>query len=250
MDPLKEIVGIILSGGQRVELHLHTEWADESTVPLLPGHAGKRQHLRHFSEQEQRILIDTGMSLLTSAGGGTPKAFRAGSFGFNRDTLSALSHCGIQVDSSYNAATMGPSSGVADGILLLDTVRLGNISEYPLSVVRDGIGRIRQVSLTACSASELEDAMWSALEGRYRTFVLLFHNFDLLNQRKDHADPITVERLRRLCKFLAANRDSFRVTDFSELPENADYHQPDPLPVSRLATARRIGEQFLRRLAR
>lgn len=248
LDPLKEIVGLIKEGEQEIQLHLHTEWADEAVTPLLPDHTTKRQHLRYFSADEQAVLIAAGADLLHAAGGGRATAFRAGSFGFNRDTLSVLPKCGIEIDSSYNASSMGPSSGVAPGTLLLDATRTDGVYEFPMSVLRDGMGRLRHAQLGACSSEELEGAMWRALEGGQKAFVLLFHNFELLNQAKDRPDTIVVRRFARLCRFLADHKDSFRVTGFSDLVPQLAERQPQPLAVSRFATGKRMVEQLVRRL--
>ena len=61
-DPLAEIVGLIGEKSQEVQLHLHTEWVDEAIEPLFPGIKEKRQHMRHFSLEEQNILIAKGLT--------------------------------------------------------------------------------------------------------------------------------------------------------------------------------------------
>jgi hypothetical protein len=43
--PLAEIVGQIQDAGQEVQMHLHTEWADEAREPLFPDQSGKKQML-------------------------------------------------------------------------------------------------------------------------------------------------------------------------------------------------------------
>lgn len=111
-DPLSEIAGLIREGEQEVQLHMHTEWVDEAKEPLLPNITGKRQHLRHYSLSEQTMLITEGLRLLERAGSGGINAFRAGSFGFNIDTLAALKANGVLFDSSYNAVQMGPTSEI------------------------------------------------------------------------------------------------------------------------------------------
>ena len=55
-QPLEEIVGLIREGGQEIQLHLHTEWVDESVEPLLQRIERKRQFLRLFTRAEQEIL--------------------------------------------------------------------------------------------------------------------------------------------------------------------------------------------------
>lgn len=249
IEPLKEIVGIVRDGAQEVQLHLHTEWADEATTPLLADHATKRQHLRFFSAAEQQVLISAGATLIEQAGGGRPTAFRAGSFGFNRDTLTVLPACGITFDSSYNASFMGPTSGVAPGTLLFDVICSEGVYEYPMSVLRDGMNRLRHAQLGACSMAELELAMWRALERGQNAFVILFHNFELLDPSKTRPDPIVVRRFSQLCRFLADNKDSFRTSGFTNLEPKVAERQPAPLDVSKYATGRRLVEQLVRRLA-
>ncbi len=100
MEPLVEIVDLLKSTKQEIQLHLHTEWVDEAKTPLLQNIKGKRQHLRYFNLDEQTLLIKKGKALLESAGAPPVNAFRAGSFGFNLDTLRALHANRIPFDSS------------------------------------------------------------------------------------------------------------------------------------------------------
>jgi len=249
IGPLEEIIGIIREGGQEVQLHLHTEWANEAHERLLPHVTEKRQHLRDFSTVDQETLITAAARLIDMAGGGRPTAFRAGSFALNRDTLTVLPRCGIRIDSSYNATMLGATSGVAPGRLLTDVSLIGEVSEYPISVFVDGLGRQRHAQIGASSFEELTQALWAALEGGQRAFVIVFHNFELLNQAKTGRDAIVVRRFERLCRFLAENRESFRTRGFlaSNLPEGTG--TGPALRVTRAATGRRILEQLTRRLA-
>ncbi len=246
---LKEIIGIIRDGKQEVQLHLHTEWADEARERLLLHVTEKRQHLRYFSADEQATLIAEGARLIETAGGGRPIAFRAGSFGLNRDTLDVLPRCGIRIDSSYNATMLGPTSGVSPDHLLTDVVRIGDVVEYPISVFVDGLGRLRHAQLGACSFAEIEQALWAALEGGQRAFVLLFHNFELLNAAKTDRDAIVVRRFERLCRFLADHRTSFRTRGFDSSDVQVGTGSGPVLRASRAATGRRMVEQLTRRLA-
>ena len=133
-QPLEEIVGLIREGGQEIQLHLHPEWVNESVEPLLENIERKRQHLRYYTRAEQEILVAAGKRLIAQAGGGECTAFRAGSFGFNRDTLGALAANGIRFDSSYNATIFGLDSGVGPGQVLVDAFECDGIYEYPMTV--------------------------------------------------------------------------------------------------------------------
>ena len=251
LEPLQEIIGLIRTGGQEVQLHLHTEWADEARVRLLEHVTEKRQHIRHFSLDEQETLIHAGAALIEAAGGGRPTAFRAGSFALNLDTLTALARCGIRIDSSYNATMMGPTSGIAKGKLLHDVTQLGDIVEYPISVFTDGFGRLRHAQIGACSFEELRQALCAALEAKHRAFVVVFHNFELMNSSKTGCDGIVTRRFERLCRFLDDNRSDFRTRGFRDADQPFDAATPPgaKVHVGALATGWRFIEQATRRLS-
>ena len=246
-QPLADIIGLLHEASQDIELHLHTEWVDESISPLLAAIEGKRQHLRYFSLADQRTLIEAGARLLQQSGGGAVHAFRAGSFGFNKDTLVALRENNIFIDSSYNAAAFGIDSGVCPGVCVVDTVHCEGVTEYPMTVFSDGTGTLRHAQLTACSFQEIESLLWQALESRRRSFVILSHNFELLNQAKTRPDFVAVDRLRKLCSFLDRNRDSFRTCGFKDQPPEPEQAQPFPLNSTLWRTGQRIVEQVYRR---
>ncbi len=61
-------------------------------------------------------------------------------------TLSCFLHDNaITIDASYNATMFGPDSGLAPGRLLTDACALGPMVELPMTVFRDGLGRLRPV---------------------------------------------------------------------------------------------------------
>ena len=246
-QPLEEIVGLLRESVQDIELHPHTEWVDESREPLLKNSGGKRQHLRYFLLREQTTLIAAGARLIKQAGGGSIMAFRAGSFAFNRDTLHALSVNGIPFDSSYNASQFGADSGVMTGITVVDTIECEGVYEYPMTVFNDGTGSLRHTQLTACSYKEIENLLWQALEARRSAFVILAHNFELLNQAGNRPDDVVVKRFRKLCSFLDRNRDSFCVHGFRGLRPQITLQQPAPLTSPIWRTGARMLEQAYRR---
>jgi hypothetical protein len=239
-------VGLLRDAKQDVQLHLHTEWVDESPRPLLPNATRKRQHLRDFSREEQVVLIAAGKALLREAGAQTIVAFRAGNFGFNRDTLGALTENGLAYDGSYNATLFGRDSGVMPGTTIFDTVKVDGVYEVPMTVFRDGIG-LRHAQLTACSYRELEGLLWRALEDERESFVILSHNFELMNPSRTRADDAVVERFRKLCALLDRNKDSFTVRGFPGFEPHPLESQPAPLTSPIWRTGGRMLEQAFRR---
>ena len=246
-EPLADLVGLVESAGQETQLHLHTEWVDEARDPLLHNVSGKRQHMRFFSLDDQIELIKIGKRMLCDAGATNINAFRAGNFGFNRDTLLALAENGIAFDSSYNASILGSDSGVMPGVELTEPALCDNVHEYPMTVFNDGTSTLRHAQLTACTWAELEALLWQALEQRRNAFVILSHGAELLNTAKDRADPVVVDRFRKLCAFLDKNRDCFRTQGFHGRQAVSVAHQPPPLVSPLYRTGLRMMQQAYRR---
>jgi len=247
LDPLAEIIGLIQEYGHEVQEHLHTEWVSESTEPLIALAKPKRQFLRQFSLQEQITLIGAGKRLIERAGGGVVSAFRAGSFGFNRASLTAMAANQIAYDSSYNASMFGPDSGVMPGQAIFDPIQCDGVIEYPMTVFDDGTGKLRHVQLGACSNRELEGLLLQALETGRKSFMMLSHNFELLNTSHDRADLTMVKRFDKLCRFLDANRDLFRTSGFQDLAPDIVSQQPPVLTSPLWKTGHRMCQQAMRR---
>lgn len=239
-DPLTEIVGLVQDAGQEVQLHLHTEWANEATPPLIPGVREKRQNICMFDRVEQRALIETGLRLLQRAGAKEVNAFRAGSFGLNADTWRALRDAGIPFDSSFNAL-LSPGSDDLDAYRGMHQPRqVEGVWVYPMTQFVDATGRRRHAQLGACSFGELEWLLWRAAEESWDSVVILSHNFELMNRGKDRPDPVVHQRFRRLCRFLRDNADAFETVGFGGLEPPAVERNPSipqsafPMTVGRL----------------
>lgn len=252
-EPLAEIVGLLNEHNHEIGLHLHTEWVDEAKEPLLENVTKKMQHLRYFNQADQTTLLRKGSAMLQAAGVENISSFRAGSFAFNADTLTALAEVGIPVDSSYNATLFGSDSGVAQGTALTRPTNFDGVVEYPMSVFDDGTSKLRHAQLTSCSLAELENVLWQSLESEIGSSVLLSHNFELLTPSKSRADPIVVRRFEKFGKFLDKNRDSFNTTTFadSNITTISELQPDQPIPQSnRFKTAGRYVEQAVRSLYR
>ncbi len=248
--PLAEIVGLLRERDQEVQLHLHTEWLDEWPTPLFDDSRGKTQYLFQLSADDQRRVVADGLARLTEAGADGVNCLRAGSFGFNADTLDAAAAAGLTFDSSYNATAYGPASGVAAGQILVEAHRDRGVVEVPMTVYDTRMSGLRHVQLGACSFAEIEQLLWAAAEERRQSFVLLSHNFELLAPSKRRADPVVVSRMRRLCELLDRHRDVFCTRGFRGFDPTPLAAQPAPLAGTAHRSAWRVGEQLWRRAYR
>lgn len=246
---LKTVTDLIVVAGQDVQLHLHPEWVDEIRPALLGDVARKRQHLSHYTLQEQTELIRAARHALEDALSTTVAAFRAGSYAVNLDTYRALRQVGLLVDSSLNDL-WDHSAGTIDYATPFSSVReIEGVTVYPVSVFRDGFGRARPLQVGACSAAEMEDALLTAHDQGCQHLVLVSHNFEMLKTGRSEPDPIVVGRFERLCAFLDRHRDRFVVGPYprgSAMAAPAPEARPRATP---MATTRRHVEQLIRRLA-
>ncbi len=247
--PLSEIVALIQDAEHEVQLHLHTEWADEACETLLPAVSTKRQFLWMFSRAEQVALIEAGKRFFARAGAQAPNAFRAGNYGLGHDTHAALKQAHIQFDSSLNSSMLDPASGLAVEPVYTQPFLRDGVVEVPVSVYRDGFARLRHAQVTACSFAEMEKFLWRAAAAEWDSVVIVSHSFELLNPAKDKPDRIAVDRFLKLCRFLDRNRDAFRTQGFrNESPQPVQNQPPPPMLPAYLAGLR-LAEQVFRRIS-
>ena len=243
--PLEEVVGLIRAAMAEVQLHVHTEWVDEAKAQVLPQVYPKRQFLFQYSGPDQADLLKVGLDCLRRAGAPDVCAFRAGNFGMGPETLGAVAANRLLFDTSFDI-TQGFE--INETLRCFQPARFGAVTEYPLSVFRDGSGRLRHLQIGACSSAELERVHWAALEAEWTAIVILFHNFEMLSPSRTSADRIVRRRFERLCRFLAHNSDVFRVRGFSGLQARCPEGHTSPVGVDWRATASRWIEQASRRL--
>ena len=139
---LETIVRLVRAGEHEVQLHIHPEWVDEIAPPMITNHAVKRQHLCYYDLDEQTAIIGHGKQLLQCAGSGPITAFRAGSYAANRDSFEALQRNQIFIDSSINACSELSGADLRDQYSRVEPFSLAGVSCYPVTVIRDGLGRL------------------------------------------------------------------------------------------------------------
>ena len=247
---LNIIVDMILNAGHDVELHIHPEWVDEASRPLIENCTTKRQHLSEYTYSEQCELIRISLDLLKNAGASNVTAFRAGSFAVNRDTYRALSFNRIFIDSSLNIEH--PDSG-KDMRGCYDFVRPSMIEDVfvlPMTVFKDGYGSLRPAQIGAAGYLELTQLLERAKFENISEVVILSHNFEMMVQGRDIPDLVVERRFRRFCHYLELSQESCAVRTVREA-RAAEIGHPDEnnLPeVGRMATTIRTLEQAFRRL--
>jgi len=211
---LARMVEIIAASGHDVQLHLHPEWTDEIRPALIAACQTKRQHLTYYTLDEQTALIRSGRALLEAETGTTVSAFRAGSFAANADTYRALAANDLCVDSSLNACYDHSAGTLGDLRAFTDVRVIEGVRSYPVTVMRDGIGRLRPAQINGCSHAELSSALHDAWRRGVRHFVIVSHNFEMLKPGTSEPDWIVVKRFESLCRFLAEHSDRFEVRAF------------------------------------
>ncbi len=214
---LAEACRFLRAAGQDVQLHLHPvqrriDWHTRGDDP-------PSDDMADYSVEEQRALLDDGLSLLVRAG--VPRAslvgFRAGNFGANNDTWRALAASGLHVSSNFNlcyrdknCAIRWPSRENA----LFDT-GVG-VWELPVSNFVDGNGRFRHLQVTATSFPEMRHFLVEARRMGLPEVTIVTHSFeyfliDSIEKRQGRPNSFNIERLRRLCAFLRENEQDFMV---------------------------------------
>jgi hypothetical protein len=210
---IQKIVEPILTAGQEVQLHIHTEWLDYLEKSPVDGRLGN--NIGDFSLTDQILLIGQAADLMEQAGAPRPVAFRAGNFGANDDTLLALAELGIPIDSSYNAGAdcrictiTPPASAIAPGLV-------GETVEVPVTVFADGRG-LRSAQLCALSAAEMRWLIDSGLEKQLSAITIVSHSFELINRQKSTPHYLNIRRFNALCEKMAVSGAAQEI-DFQKL---------------------------------
>lgn len=172
----------IAERGHEVGLHTH---------PAFPE--GKRgygmaQTMKALPLEEQRQFIAEGAGLIEAWTGRRPASHRAGGYGANYDTLTALKQNGIEIDSSVFFGY--PHCGLNDPPLTVNaTVLHGDLLEVPVTVTRCdlAIGPARLASMTKkldpdwCSPGELHRQIDAVLTSGQQIVVLFLHSYSLID---------------------------------------------------------------------
>ena len=114
---------------------------------------------------------------------------------------------GLCVDSSLNSS-YDYSGGTIEGMSQFESRRqIEGVTSFPVTVYRDGFGRMRPAQLNGCSYGELRSALMNAQRLGLHDFVVVSHNFEMLKPGTNDPDWIVVRRFEALCALLAEHKD-------------------------------------------
>ena len=258
---IKEICHYILNRGHDVQLHLHPnyqifkcpDWQERAKrKELFPDIIAK------YNLDEQINLIRQAKKILEKCGV-IPIAFRAGCFGANLNTLTALKENDFLIDSSYNLSFLGktcflhplhltshlsrftshPSlltshispltSYVSRLTYLNDLTLINGIYELPITNYYDfkigNFKRLRHLDICASSFYEMKKILRYGLKKGPKHITFILHSFSFIKKRDVQyktAKPnfIVINRFKKLCEFLSKNKNLFKVITLSQFAQS------------------------------
>jgi len=252
LAPLRQMVSQVQQHGQEVGLHLHPEWLTDPRCENLPQFSGPL--LASYSQDVQSQLIKAGLDRLQEAGAGPINVFRAGSWGANQATLSALAGNGLLMDTSLNAAFPESLPDLPNRQMVQNPTLCQRVAEFPVTHFLDGSKRdIRPLQVTACSFDEFRFVIDSSIAQGRSMLVIVFHSFEFVRvsrfSRGRLANPqrLLARRFERICRYLAAHSDVLETCHFRDirLPDSDLASTPVPIRSSRTRTMLRIAQQAL-----
>jgi len=237
---VEEICNYILNHGHDVQLHLHPnyqifkykDWQERAKKKeLFPDIIAK------YNLDEQINLIRQAKKILEKCGV-KPIAFRAGCFGANLDTLTALKENDFLIDSSYNLSFLGKTCFIHPSPLtshpsrltyLNDLALINGIYELPITNYYDfkigNFKRLRTLDVCASSFYEMKKILRYGLKKGPKHITFILHSFSFIKKRDVQyktAKPnfIVINRFKKLCEFLSRNKNLFKVITLSQFAQS------------------------------
>lgn len=220
----RKVCHYILNRGHDVQLHLHPTYLNFTQSD--PGKLIFKDNMSSYNINRQVELIEEGKTLLTEYGVKNPVAFRAGNYGADKNTLTALSQNGFFFDSSYNLAF--PQKSRLLGIEHLnDIIKINDIYELPITCFKESIpliaNRIRPLDLNGASFNQIKKTLEFTHENNMHCVTIILHSFSFIHSKdfqyvKVKIRKNVIQRFKKICSFLSENSQYYRVRrldDFS-----------------------------------
>ena len=246
----------VLERGHEVQLHLHPHYLNFTED--CPGQLKFKDNLYHYSLDRQTELLCQGRLLLEKYGVVAPVAFRAGNYGFNRDTMTALLQAGFHFDSSYNYTFIKSPQGF-DGTVLNDAQEFDGVWEFPITNFFQTLPnrRPKPLDLNGCSSNEMIRTLkWAASTKKLKNITIILHSFSFLEPLDVQYEMVrirryVINRFERLCQFLFENRDDYIVSGFNDLKTSdiiTGASGPEFLQMPGLVSLHRTAQQLIHRI--
>jgi len=201
-EGMREVCREISRRGHDVQLHTHPKWV-----------TGEGCMWRHPLEKQKDLLMD-GREMIKRWVGEYPVAHRAGSFGSDHNTLSALKSVGIPVDSSQIGS---PYCRLDSSFFKRNMIQISRegIIEIPVTqFVQFKFGAFKPVKPFDINANTLNEMKFVISEAKHNSIkivTLLMHSFSFLNRNKDRTkftlNNGDLEKFETLMQFVANDED-------------------------------------------
>ena len=250
----------ILKRNHDIQLHNHPNYQNFSAE----NNSNKlySDFMKDYDLEKQSFLINESAQYLRSCGVTKLKAFRAGSYGADLNTLIALKNNGLIIDSSYNAAYLHSFCSIPD-FSINDLLLINNIYEFPITnfIESSKIRRtqLKPLDLNGVSFEEIREVIQNACRSGPQNITLIIHSFSFLKNydvqyKKVRVLETVINRFKKLCRYLSEHQNIFNVRTLGSLnietlkglSERSIHHFPSVSPArSILRGVRQVWDNFI-----
>ena len=245
-EVIERTVHQIVARGHEAQLHLHPEWLEWATATPVGDRRG--QNIGDFGLDDQITLIARARQILLDAGAPMPCAFRAGNYGADDNSLTALGALGFKWDSSFNPAYMGNPCRIGLPAHQVDPIERLGVVEVPVSAIHDRPESLRHAQICAMSSREMREAMVHAAANDHPVFTIVTHSFEMMSRDRTRPNRLVMKRFEAMCRTIAAH-PGLKSTGFAGLELQSSVSTRGRLGANRMRTAFRHIEQAFSTLA-
>jgi hypothetical protein len=235
----RSVCQYILGRGHDVQLHLHPNYLNFTTPDPMKREFSDLMY--NYPLEKQIEFLTDGRETLIKYGAPNVIAFRAGNFGADYNTLTALEKAGFLVDSSYNKTFLGGDCRLEKVLLcedeenkdcrlkeldIYDAEKIENIWEFPITNFSElnfkGGRRYRHLDINGVSFAQMRRVLDEAVESGPRNITIVMHSFSFTNPadvqyRKILPRTVVIRRFEKLCRYLAEHNNKFQVLTFKDM---------------------------------
>lgn len=227
-DEMADVVRWLDSAGHDVQLHAHPEYLPE-VFWREHGFKYRPRFLNQYGADKAAFTINHFSKFISDLTGKPIRAFRAGSFRWNADTIRALAKAGIPLSFNNSMRAMADGQCVYSEPTNHPYLWSNGIIEVPVTerrVALPFIGKSWWQKFQFPVGDFLGNRPWRVLlpytANRDASFlVLLLHSWSLLywdkNGHAEYRDDRRIEDFRKLIRKLAKDYDIITTEDFLDL---------------------------------